>query len=182
MVDTIRDYEERLEDLSKTRDYYYSSFLSEVKENDALKIMHEKQENFQRSQLYDKTKQIDQLKMELFQAISDLNKPKQTTKATDTTQNSDKREIQLLLEQKNDEIAEYVKIINEKDNLNAFKRSCCPVCMTDLDENRQWIAFHKCGHRTCSDCYDNLPLTAQKTKLCPICRTLISVSVTLADA
>ena len=85
------------------------------------------------------------------------------------------------MKQKDAEIAEYVKIVNEKDNAISLQRPCCPVCMTDLEENKKWIAFHTCGHRSCSDCFDNLPLTAQNNKLCPICKTLISVSLTLAD-
>ena len=166
---------------------HYSAYVSEREENAALRTKHAENVNRRKSHVdmietlfRDKNKQIDQLKNDLSQATSELNELKQATEISIPTTELGGGGINLLLEQKDAEIEEYVKIINEKDNLIAFQRPCCPVCMTDLDENRQWIAFHRCGHRTCSDCFDNLPPTAEKTKLCPICRTVITVSVTLA--
>ena len=68
--------------------------------------------------------------------------------------------------------------INRKDEEKSAQISC-PVCFDEIGENRKWTAFHKCGHRTCCNCFKSLASNGQGKKLCPICRTVISVSVTL---
>ena len=103
----------------------------------------------------------------------------------------DKIEYEFLLEEKDSKIQEYLKIINEKDAQILSQKPCCPVCLTDLDENKKMIAFYNCGHRACSKCFDELPVTnkplANKPgtthdfKQCPICKAWISRGVTLAD-
>ena len=166
MRDLKLDYEERLSDQGKMKDSYYSAYLSEMKAHDSLKSTCQKQATIHKSQLYDRAKEKEILETELKKAASDLEQVK--------------KEYELSLKEKDSEMKHYLKIINEKDSQESSQTPCCPVCMSDIDENKQWIAFYKCGHQTCSECYDNLPLSAQNTKLCPICNTVISVSVPLA--
>ena len=188
LIDKIEDYEARLVDQGKMADNYFSSYLSEFKENDALKVKLKQQENLHTSQLFDLTKQNDKLKTELFQATSKMEKLKREIEVKSANNDNkilmtspEKEEFELILKEKDSQIQEYLKIINQKDDKIQLQKPCCPVCMTDVEEEKQWIAFYKCGHRTCSECYDDLQLTPQNTKLCPICQTVVSVSVVLAD-
>ena len=155
----------------KMRDYYYLSYLSGIKENDALKLKLDRQESLHKSQLCDTTKQNDKLKTELFQATSKMEKLKREIEVKSSTNDnkilmtsSEKEEFELTLKEKDSQIQEYLKIINEKDDKIRFEKPCCPVCMTDVDADKRWIAFYQCGHRTCSECYDDLQLTLQNTK------------------
>ena len=72
----------------------------------------------------------------------------------------------------------HVLEINRKDEEKSA-RSSCPICFDEISENRKWTAFHKCGHRTCCNCYNGLAKNIHGNRLCPICRTVISVCVTL---
>ena len=188
LVDTIRDYEERLVDQGKMRDYYYSSYLSAIKEKDALKLKLDRQESLHTSSRFDRSYRRAFDLEASFQAISKIEKPKQEIEVKSAKNDSeigmsssDKKELELVLKEKDSQIQEYLKIINEKDDKIRFEKPCCPVCMTDVDADKRWIAFYQCGHRTCSECYDDLQLTLQNTKFCPICQAVISVSVVLAD-
>lgn len=87
-------------------------------------------------------------------------------------------EYEMLLSEKDAIIAEYLSEINRKDEEKSARISC-PVCFDEISENRKWTAFHKCGHRTCCNCFKALVSNREGKKLCPICRTVISVSVTL---
>ena len=59
---------------------------------------------------------------------------------------------------------------------------CCPICMMDLDGDKQWIAFSSCGHRTCSQCYNELVASSLPAKpYCPICKAVIEDIITLID-
>ena len=82
--------------------------------------------------------------------------------------------------QKLSTIQEYLKIINAGDTQLSFQKLCCPVCISDIDENKQWVAFHPCGHQTCSECFIDLPPASRDSKRCPICYMLISIGVLLA--
>ena len=114
-------------------------------------------------------------------------KPKVNSANTDF----DKTEFELLLDEKESKIQEYLKIINEKETQILSQKLCCPICISDLDENKKMIAFYKCGHQACSKCFDELPVTKMPVankpgtthdlKRCPICKAWISRSVTLAD-
>ena len=55
----------------------------------------------------------------------------------------------------------------------------CPICFDEINEKRKWAAFHPCGHRTCCNCYSEFAKNSHGNKLCPFCRTAISVCVTL---
>ena len=55
----------------------------------------------------------------------------------------------------------------------------CPICFDKITEKRKWTAFHKCGHRTCYNCYNGFAKNIHGNRLCPICRTVITVCVTL---
>ena len=180
-ANTMRNYEEKLSHQRNMKDRFYSACLSEMKENEDFKNECEKLEKVQKSQLNEKTNEINRLKTELVKAKSDLEKVNRQVANNENTSTYDKEEYELLLNEKETEIKHYLKIINEKDSQESSQTPCCPVCMSDIDKTKQWIAFYKCGHRTCSECYDDLPLTAQNTKLCPICNTVISISVPLAD-
>ena len=68
--------------------------------------------------------------------------------------------------------------INRKDEEKSARISC-PICFDEISEKRKWTAFHPCGHRTCSNCFIGITADNQGDKPCPICRTVISVSVTL---
>ena len=117
-------------------------------------------------------------------ATTELKQVKLQFKKTEvTTLNNavNKNEFEILLDEKETQIKEFLEIINAKDTQLSSERPCCTVCMLDIDENKHWIAFYTCGHRTCSECYKDLPLTAENTKLCPICNNIISVGVPLVD-
>ena len=77
------------------------------------------------------------------------------------------------------------KVINELDSRKSKQTACCPLCFLELEGNKKWIAFYKCGHRTCSECYDDLILTVQQSmqlkSTCPICKAVIEDTITLAD-
>ena len=68
--------------------------------------------------------------------------------------------------------------INRKDEEKSARISC-PICFDEISEKRKWTAFHTCGHRTCCNCYNGLAKNIHGNRLCPICRTVISVCVTL---
>ena len=80
------------------------------------------------------------------------------------------------------------KVINELDSRKPTKTQiepCCPICMFDLDDSKQWIVFYKCGHRTCSQCYLDLFMSARQSLQlkpnCPICEAVIEDTIALAD-
>ena len=149
-----------------------------------MHIKCKKRATVHQSQLHDKVKEVESLKNELAMIKSELEQVKRQPRKSElpaASNDKNKRELKLLLDEKESKIQEYLEIINERDTQISSQRPCCRVCMTDLDETKQWIAFYKCGHRSCSECYDDLPLTAQNTKLCPICSTVISVFVPLAE-
>ena len=158
---TAKDVEEKLKEANKMKDHYHSIYLTEIKEKEKLM-----------AEMTEKDFEILVLKQK------QNPEPKSKVQTKKNFLNED--EYKMILNEKDLEIKEYLKIINEKDSQSS-QTSCCPVCMTDIGENKQWIAFHPCGHQTCSECFDDLPLTAQNTKFCPICNTVISVSVPLAD-
>ena len=62
MRESDREYEEKLSDQGKMKDYYYSAFLSEMKAHDLLKDTCQKQAAVHKTQLYDKAKEIEVLK------------------------------------------------------------------------------------------------------------------------
>ena len=66
--------------------------------------------------------------------------------------------------------------INRKDEK---EKVSCPICFEEITENRKLTAFHPCGHQTCCNCYDGLAKNIHGNRLCPFCRTVISVSVKL---
>ena len=68
--------------------------------------------------------------------------------------------------------------INRKDEEKSARISC-PICFDEISEKRKWTAFHPCGHRTCANCFIGITVDNQGDKPCPICRTVISVCVTL---
>ena len=68
--------------------------------------------------------------------------------------------------------------INRKDEEKSA-RIACPICFDEISEKRKWTAFHPCGHRTCANCFIGITADDQDDKPCPICRTVISVCVTL---
>ena len=80
--------------------------------------------------------------------------------------------------QANVTIAIHFLEINRQDEEKSARTSC-PVCFDEISEKRKWTAFHKCGHRTCCNCFKGLSVDNHGKRLCPICRTVISVSVTL---
>lgn len=87
-------------------------------------------------------------------------------------------EYEMLLSEKDAIIAEYLSEINRKDEEKS-ERISCPVCFDEISENRKWTAFHNCGHRTCCNCFKSLASNSEGKKHCPICGSVISVSVTL---
>ena len=137
-------------DTMKERDTFHSLYLKEVGQHMDLMAKCEKLE------------QINKMKI---------------TAETKTLKNN---EYELLLDQKESTIQEYLKIINARDTQLSFQKLCCPVCISDIDENKQWVAFHPCGHQTCSECFIDLPPASRDSKRCPICYMLISIGVLLA--
>jgi len=87
-------------------------------------------------------------------------------------------EYEMLLSEKDAIIAEYLSEINRKDEEKS-ERISCPVCFDEISENLKWTAFHNCGHRTCCNCFKSLASNSEGKKHCPICGSVISVSVTL---
>ncbi len=59
--------------------------------------------------------------------------------------------------------------------------------MTDLDADNQWIVFYRCGHRICSQCFNELIHSVQESlqqpvkPYCPICTAVIEDTITLTD-
>ena len=68
---------------------------------------------------------------------------KEYSKVNAVNNDFDKAEYDLLLDEKESKIQEYLEIINAKDTQLLSQRLCCPVCITDLNENRKMIAFYK---------------------------------------
>ena len=128
------------------------------------------------------------MKTELSKSKSEpeqLENPK--PKVNSANNDFDKTEFELLLDEKDSKIQEYLKIINEKETQILSQKLCCPVCISDLDANKKMIAFYKCGHQACSKCFDELPVTnspgtAHNYKHCPICKACIKRSIALADS
>ena len=186
-VRTKQNYEERLSDQGKMKDQYYSAYLLEIKKNDSLHIEAQKQATVHQSQLYDRAKEIERLKNEKTIIKSELEQVKLQPKETEVPAASNDlniRKYKLILDEKESKIQEYLKIINEKDAKIWLQKLCCPVCLTDLDENEEMLVFYACGHRACSKCFDDFPetnLAGTPHKQCPICKAGIIRSVVLAD-
>ena len=71
------------------------------------------------------------------------------------------KEYEILLQEKDETIAEYLKEINQLD-LDANSSQACPNCFKDMkhaieNEGSCWVQFEHCGHRTCYECFDSLP-------------------------
>ena len=179
-VRTKQNYEERLSDQGKMKDQYYSAYLLEIKKNDSLHIELQKQATEHQSKLYDSAKRIELLKNELEQVKIQPRKTGLPAASSDLNN----QELKLLLDEKESKIKEYLKMINEKDAQILSLNPCCPVCLTDLDENDEMLVFYPCGHRSCSECFDELSWTntaGTPHKCCTFCNVGIMRSVALAD-
>ena len=73
----------------------------------------------------------------------------------------------------------YSELYKKKAKEQGEEKESCQICFDEISENRKWTAFHSCGHRTCCNCYNGLAKNIHGNRLCPICRTVISVCVTL---
>ena len=52
----------------------------------------------------------------------------------------------------------------------------CPICFESVSLERKWTAFIPCGHRTCTDCAQQISSLPRTTncKKCPNCRETIN--------
>ena len=176
------------------KDYYHSLYQSEMKAHDLLKNAYQEQANVHQSQLNERAQEIETLKKDLTTASSELEQVKLKSRTIEdrtyyNALNADEYELSLIA--KDSKIQEYLDEINAKDaEFEAAQilspKPCCPVCLTDLDENKKMIAFYRCGHRACSECFDEFPVankpgTTHDYKRCPICEAWIVRSMVLAD-
>ena len=71
-------------------------------------------------------------------------------------------ENEILLKEKDETIAEYLKEINSLDQ-GANSGQACPTCFKDMKQaiakGSCWVQFEPCGHRTCYECFSSLPET-----------------------
>ena len=69
-------------------------------------------------------------------------------------------ENEILLQEKDETIAEYLKEINKLDH-GATSGQACPNCFKDMKqaiaEGSCWVQFEPCGHQTCYECFSDLP-------------------------
>ena len=89
---------------------------------------------------------------------------------------------EVLLKEQDDTIAEYLKVINDKD-ADTNSGQACPTCFKDMKtaidkDECGWIEFEVCRHRVCLECYCKFiertqegfcPALGGTTYLCGIC-------------